>query len=279
MINNNGLEYLLQNVGDMAFKRRVKTIVLGLDIQEKDKILDCGCGEGFYLKIISELSSCQLYGFDYDDDVLDRARRELDTSRIQLDKGDIYSLPYKDKEFDKIILSEVLEHLPDDIRALAEVKRVLKPNGVLFITVPNHNYPFLWDPINKILETFFNTHIKNGFWAGIWNMHTRLYSVDEIMQVIKKANLEIVSIQALTHYCIPFNHLFLNGMKRLLNTSMLPRTLSNAADKFTYRENERSWLNPVTLGYMLFNFIDRLNENIPIDKSSVAISIKAIKQI
>jgi len=277
MVDSSRLEYLLQNVGDIAFKRRVKTIVHGLEIQDQDKILDCSCGEGFYLKIISELSSCQLYGFDCDELVLNRARQELNGSCVRFDQGDIYNLPYQDEEFDKIILSEVLEHLPDDVNALIEVKRVLKPGGILFVTVPNRNYPFLWDPINKTLETFFCTHIKNGFWAGIWNMHTRLYTVNEIVQIAKQVDLEIVSLETLTHYCIPFNHLFLNGMKRLLNTGVLPKTLSEAADKFTYRENKRSWLNPVTFGYMLFNFIDRLNEQISNEKSSVSIAMKAVR--
>lgn len=279
MDDSSRLEYLLQNVGDIAFKRRVKTIVHGLEIQDQDKILDCGCGEGFYLKIISELSSCQLYGFDCDEWALNRARQELDGSNIRLDQGDIYNLPYQDEEFDKIILSEVLEHLPDDVNALQEVKRVLKLGGILLITVPNYNYPFLWDPINKSLEALFQTHIKNGFWAGIWNMHARLYTVDEIIHIVEEVGLEMVSVQALTHYCIPFNHLLLNGMKRLLNTGVLPKTLSKAADKFTYRENRRSWLNPVTLGYALFNFIDRLNELIPNEKSSVSIAMKVVRAV
>lgn len=277
MVDTNQIEYLLQNVGDMAFKRRVKTIVYGLEIHDRDKVLDCGCGEGFYLKIISELSNCELYGLDGDEVVLNRARQELNCSRICLDQGDIYNLPYQDGTFDKIILSEVLEHLPDDIKALKEVKRVLKVGGILFITVPNYNYPFFWDPINKILQTFFRTHIKEGFWSGIWNMHTRLYTVDEIVRVVKEVNLEIVIPQALTHYCIPFNHLFLNGMKRLLNTGALPKTLNNAADKFTYKQTKKSWLNPVALGYALFNLIDRLNEHIPNEKFSVSIALKTVK--
>jgi ubiquinone/menaquinone biosynthesis C-methylase UbiE len=279
MVDINRLNYSLQNIGDIAFKKRVKSVVQGLEIKDQDRILDCGCGEGFCLKVISELCRCQLCGFDRDEEALSRARQELDSSRVQLVQGDIYKLPYHDGEFDKIILSEVLEHLPDDVKALSEVKRVLKPGGILFITVPNSDYPFFWDPINKILETFFHTHIKNGFWAGIWNMHMRLYAKEEIAEVIRRAGLKIVYLQTSTHYCILFNHLFLNGMKRLLNTGMLPKAINNAADKFKYKENKKIWLNPVTLGYTLFNFIDQFNENISSHKSSVSIDIKTINQL
>ena len=276
MFTKQRLEYLLQNVGDMAFKRRVKTIINSMEIQSTDKILDCGCGEGFYLKVIRDFSDCKLYGFDGGNEVLSRAKVELSGCGVQIDKGDIYNLPYQDAEFDKIILSEVLEHLPDDFSALIEIKRVLKPGGVLFITVPNHNYPFMWDPINKTIETLFRTHIKSGFWAGIWNMHTRLYTSDEIISLIKNAGLEIVSVEAMTHYCIPFNHLFLNGMKRLLNKGMLPG-ISTAADKFRFKENNGSRLNPVNMGYRFLNIIDRLNEKIHLEESSVSIGIKTVK--
>jgi len=110
-------------------------------------------------------------------------------------------------------------------------------------------------------------------------MHVRLYSKEEITEVIKRAGLKIVYLQTSTHYCILFNHLFLNGMKRLLNIGILPKAINNVADKFKYKENKRIWLNPVSVGHALFNFIDRRNESISEDKSSVAIAIKAIKRI
>lgn len=277
MVDNKQFDYLLQNTGDIAFRRRLKSIVQGLNIKDQDKILDCSCGEGFYLKIISQLYKCKLYGLDCDGEVLSRARQELEMPWVYLTQGDIYKLPYHNKEFDKIILSEVLEHLPDDVKALSEVKRVLKPGGILFITVPNSNYPFFWDPINKTLEIFFHMHIKKGFWAGIWNMHKRLYSKEKITKVVKEAGFRIIDVKMFTHYCIPFNHLFLNGMKRLLNTGILPKVISNAADKFRYKENNRLFINPVNFSYAFFNFIDKFNENISDNKSSVSIGIKAVK--
>ena len=172
MVDDGMLEALLRNVGDMAFKRRVRTIMRGLDIQEGDRVLDCGCGEGFFLKMFGEISRARVCGTDADMSLLERARRETSTyGNVEVNCGDIYGLPYQGGFFDKIILSEVLEHVPDDGRALTEVKRVLKPGGLLFVTVPNANYPFLWDPINKVIEALTGRHIRKGFWAGIWNMH------------------------------------------------------------------------------------------------------------
>lgn len=278
MVDDGMLEALLRNVGDMAFKRRVRTIMRGLDIQEGDRVLDCGCGEGFFLKMFGEISRARVCGTDADMSLLERARRETSAyGNVEVNCGDIYGLPYQGGFFDKIILSEVLEHVPDDGRALTEVKRVLKPGGLLFVTVPNANYPFLWDPINKVIEALTGRHIRKGFWAGIWNMHERLYRVDEIHRLVDGAGFKIVSVEVLTHYCIPFNHLFLNGMKRLLDRGVFPEAINRSADKFRYGEEGGSAVNPVSLGYNLFNRIDRLNDNLPPSKSSVSIAVAAVK--
>jgi SAM-dependent methyltransferase len=53
-------------------------------------------------------------------------------------RGDAYRLPFADASFDKVIAAEVLEHLPDDARAFAELERVLKPGGKLAVTVPRY---------------------------------------------------------------------------------------------------------------------------------------------
>ena len=53
-------------------------------------------------------------------------------------RGDAYRLPFPDASFDKVIAAEVLEHLPDDELAFAELERVLKPGGRLAVTVPRY---------------------------------------------------------------------------------------------------------------------------------------------
>lgn len=275
-MDSNKLEKITANIGDMALKRRVRTVVGYLELKEEDTILDCGCGEGLYLSIINNLSNCRLYGFDFDEEALKKAKVIIRPDSVRLCRGNIYQLPYEDSSFDKIILSEVLEHLPDDLKALREVKRVLKRGGIILITVPNHNYPFFWDPINKILEVFCRRHIGSGFWAGLWNQHLRLYYPSQIRDLAEKAGLVIEKMEALTHYCFPFNHLFLYGMKQVLNKGFLPPAMSHTADKFAWSEPRQSRL--IKAGYYLFNRLDAGNERIPLPKSSVAIALKARKE-
>ena len=70
------LQQLLRNEADMAAKRRVYTILDYLDAQPGERILDCGCGLGWVLKVLDELYDCRLSGIDNDLERLRTARAE-----------------------------------------------------------------------------------------------------------------------------------------------------------------------------------------------------------
>ena len=59
---------------------------------------------------------------------------------------------------------------------MREIMRVLAPGGVLALTTPNADYPLMWDPINKVLESTMGFHVQHGPLAGIWANHVRLYT-------------------------------------------------------------------------------------------------------
>jgi SAM-dependent methyltransferase len=69
---------------------------------------------------------------------MDEAGEVPEHARSLAVRGDAYRLPFPDASFDKVIAAEVLEHLPDDERAFAELERVLKPGGKLAVTVPRY---------------------------------------------------------------------------------------------------------------------------------------------
>jgi len=74
----NRLEILLKNTGDMALKRRARNIVEELKLRNGDRILDVGCGDGYYLHLLSNLGlNLKLFGTDYDEVGLNNARNNL----------------------------------------------------------------------------------------------------------------------------------------------------------------------------------------------------------
>ena len=147
------------------------------------------------------------------------------------------------------------------------------PSPVLMLTVPNHNYPFLWDPINWILERGFKTHIKSGFWAGIWNQHLRLYYLEELRKIVKKAGFRVEKLECLTHYCLPFNHHLLNLGARILVGGILPKSASKSISKFS-KGSKKSFFQRI-LGVL--NKFDELNKRVFKQKSTVGILAKAKK--
>lgn len=270
---NYKLDELTANIGDMALKRRVQKIIRELEIKPGEKVLDSGCGDGLYLKTIRELGPYRVFGFDLNWKSLRLARGY--SSTVPLVQGNLCSLPFQNNTFDKIFSTEVIEHVPDDRLALKELYRVLKPKGTLILTVPNHNYPLLWDPLNWVMEAVSSRHVNDGFWAGIWNMHLRLYYPEEIKSIVKDAGFKVISTEPMTHYCVPFNHIVLYGLKKVLDSGVLPEHMKNTADKFSVKKEKQSGF--IKFGYNVLNRLDRLNNMLPEGKSSVSVFVKAVK--
>lgn len=267
---------LSRNIGDMSCRRRFRWILSKIDLEAEATILDCGCGDGLYTGALARASRARIVALDRDPENLARTRERLPAGAgVTLVHGDAQSIPFPDASFDAVIFTEVLEHVPDDRRALREVRRVLAPGGALILTVPNHDYPFLWDPLNYLLEALFRIHVRSGLWAGIWNMHLRLYGRTELRGLLLSEGFAIEEEAALTHYCFPMNHVLLYALKQLLDRRILPASIQNAGDKFAYDAPKQSRL--VHLGYSLLGAIDRLNDKLPPDRSSVNLGFLARK--
>jgi ubiquinone/menaquinone biosynthesis C-methylase UbiE len=276
------IAHMTRNEADMAFKKRVQTIFEWIEPTDDKVILDMPCGRGFYLNMIRYVSKCRLVGADLDWDVMLKAKRNVGhLPDITLSNCNIYALPFPDNSFDAAILSEVLEHIDDDVAGLKEVYRVLKPGGVVAITVPNANYPFWWDPINKTLETLFHTHIQHGTFAGIWANHVRLYTRDQLSAAVVGADFSLEEERAFTHDSFPFIHNLVYGFgKPLLESGVMPESLANAADRTTFDKNSGSLLNPINLGIKVLNFFDRNNPiNEPVGRSTVNLAAKGRKPL
>lgn len=120
-----------------------------LGLSPGDRVLDLGCGEGRHVHGLYLLGGLDIVGVDLDEASLEKAADGLatlpqpagvETGKVTFETGNATALRFEDDHFDAIICSEVLEHLPDYPAALAEIRRVLKPDGRLCISVP-HAWP------------------------------------------------------------------------------------------------------------------------------------------
>jgi tRNA (uracil-5-)-methyltransferase TRM9 len=111
--------------------------ILSQYVSDGDRILDLGCGNGRLLKVLRG-RKMEYFGLDTSKKLIEIARREHPQNRFEV--GDILNLPYSDDFFNKVFVIRTLHHIPSKefrLQALREARRVLKPGGLLVLTVWN----------------------------------------------------------------------------------------------------------------------------------------------
>jgi 2-polyprenyl-6-hydroxyphenyl methylase/3-demethylubiquinone-9 3-methyltransferase len=103
------------------------------------KVLDIGCGGGFLSNHLAE-AGFTVTGLDVAAESLTIARRHDTTGRACYVRGDAYRLPYADGEFQAACAMDVLEHVDEPNRTLAEAARILQPRGLFFFATFNRNF-------------------------------------------------------------------------------------------------------------------------------------------
>lgn len=117
-----------------------------------ERICNIGCGKGILDKIISK-KMIAICGLDSDWANVKLARLINENTENDFIKGNSEELPFKSGIFDKIICNCALEHFQDDRRTILEMNRVLKPEGLLFLTVDSFSY-------HRINDHFKESHQK-----------------------------------------------------------------------------------------------------------------------
>lgn len=116
-------------------KRRLHMTLNALQSAPDSSVLDLGCGSGNLLPLIS---AKRIVGVDPSDTLLNQARiRTAKIPNVELVKAFAEQLPFEAGTFDRIVCSEVMEHVRNPEQVLKEMKRVAKPGARIIITVPN----------------------------------------------------------------------------------------------------------------------------------------------
>ncbi len=160
-----------------------------LELHAGDRLLDIGCGFGRHSYealrrgadvISSDFSLPELVEVDRTVSAM-HAAGELPTGVSSAScNGDVTRLPFPDGTFDRVIASEILEHIDNDIAALVELVRVLRPGGTFAATVPA-TFPeqICW----KITDEYHAPKVEGG--------HVRIYKKGELARRMQAAGLEI----------------------------------------------------------------------------------------
>ncbi len=124
-------------------------------------VLDVGCGDGLFAGSVFEEPLDA--GIDLDPKEVDRARKSGAYKMAMV--ADVTKMPFDTHSFNSVISNCVLEHVPDIDRALSEIRRVLKPGGRLYITVPSECYN---------VSSFLQTSLRSVGLPGVARAYTDL---------------------------------------------------------------------------------------------------------
>ncbi len=165
-------------------------------VNEGEKILDLGCGNGRLYEVLKE-KGIDYIGVDFSERLIEIAKRKFPKAKFYV--ANILDLPFPSNFFDKIYSIAVLHHIPSlkfRLRVLREAKRVLKPKGLLILTVWN-----LWPKYKKeILKFIFLKLIgksKLDFfdiqipWLGMKNCYFHCFRKGEFENLIKRVDFKI----------------------------------------------------------------------------------------
>ena len=138
------------------------------------KILDIGCADGMFSKVIFDKSNADEYiGIDILEPSIAWAKNHWKKYRnMKFEVGDAQSLNFKSTSFDAVIVLEVLEHVTDPVKVLREIKRIMKKDGYAILLVPSdsllfrlvwflwlHFYPRGWVWRETHIQTFRNNYL------------------------------------------------------------------------------------------------------------------------
>src|SRR3990167_4934076 len=159
-------------------------------LNPSDAILDLGCGTGRDLQIASHKVK-KAIGADIDEKQIRNSTHEASLKKLLNIKFMVIDankkLPFKDDSFDKVIVSDVLEHLDNRNLAINEVRRILKNSGLLLLVTDNPDSS--WKKIQKRYGLFYFADPD----------HKYEYPKEEILKILKNKKFSILSCEISTY--------------------------------------------------------------------------------
>jgi demethylmenaquinone methyltransferase/2-methoxy-6-polyprenyl-1,4-benzoquinol methylase len=163
------LNHLLSlNIDRIWRKKAIKYLKINNDSKI---VLDVACGSGDMCRLLEKNHpSLKIFGIDFSHNMLKMARKKIKCSQLIL--ADVYAAPFKDEIFDRIIIAFGFRNFPDKEKALSELYKLLKKNGILCILELSNPEG------NRLFSFFFNFYFKKflPFVGGMISKNFNAYS-------------------------------------------------------------------------------------------------------
>ncbi|MFC1962388.1 class I SAM-dependent methyltransferase [Chloroflexota bacterium] len=180
---------------------REKMLLHMLNASKADKVLDVGCASGRQSFLIAE-KRAEVTGIDISNNFVKQATssvKKYGANNISFMVADIESLPFPPDHFDKILCAEILEHVLNLDDAMNQLLGVLKPGGLLVISVPNENGKgTLWQRVKTLILKERFSPLEDFSLQGIerhGDAHLRIFNQKTITGFLRLYPLDILAIR------------------------------------------------------------------------------------
>ncbi|MCC6461302.1 MAG: methyltransferase domain-containing protein [Saprospiraceae bacterium] len=184
---------------------RLKTFEQGLNL---------GTGEGDYDRMVAgfcrQLTACDINP----DDIAHARELNKEVPNLHYETNNALALSYPDRSFDLLVSCEVIEHVGQPEQMVREIARVLRPGGYAVMTFPSREFPFTYDPVNRIWQWLRKPSDREylisqgGYAFG----HEYLIGSADFKAWVQGAGLELVEFQGLSGYLVGLLEMYWTGI-------------------------------------------------------------------
>lgn len=194
------------------------------------KTLNLGTGEGDYDPMIAAQSE-QVIACDINENDINFARQmNAGVPNLDYKLEDALNLSFPDGAFDLLISVDVMEHVGRPERMTEEVARVLRTGGLAFITFPQVNFPWTYDPVNRLAG-------KRAIAQGAYAFgHEYLVDPQSFKRWCEKYNLEVIIEKNLSGYLVALSEMYWTGL--------IQRIFKENAGNISGRDEKKVKLRP-----------------------------------
>lgn len=137
-------------------------------LKGNEVVLDIACGSGFGTHLLSKATKSEIIGGDLSQNAIDLCDSNWKNPNLSYQKMDGTNLSFGDNYFDVVVSFETIEHTTEFDKMIAEFKRVLKPNGIIFLSTPNI---IVNSPTGRVSNPYHTQEWNYEEYLAILNFH------------------------------------------------------------------------------------------------------------